>query len=207
MENSLPFILASGSPRRRELLSSLGVKFTINVPDIDEIQGANESPADCVRRLSRYKAQAVASDIDYPALILAADTVVVIPETETQEAVILNKPSDDDHARQMLLNLRGKAHEVYTGVTIMQTGSLPLQITRAILTQVFMRNLTDEELEAYVASGEPLDKAGGYAIQDQNFNPVERIEGSYSNVVGLPIEAVKEMLTDIGYLDQETNTL
>lgn len=194
---NLPFVLASGSPRRQELLSSIGVKFIVLLPDIDEIQLSGEEPADSVRRLSREKAQSVATQLAEPSIVLSADTVVVFVDGDDQK--ILNKPADDDHARQMLRSLRGKDHFVYTGVTLVVMGLMPIQITTSVQTTVRMRNFADNELEAYVATGEPLDKAGGYAIQDPNFKLVDSIEGSYTNVVGLPLEKLQEILQQIDY--------
>ena len=153
-----------------------------------------------MRRLSRDKAQNIASHLTMPAIILAADTVVSFKRDEFDKGLILSKPSDEDHARQILQVLRGKAHQIYTGITVLVCGLYPQQITTAVLTTVYMRSFSDDEIEAYISTGSPFDKAGGYAIQDKTFNPVERIEGSYTNVVGLPIETVEEILKYIGYL-------
>jgi len=197
MTTNLPLVLASGSPRRKQLLSSLGLTFSIATPDIDEVQMDDESPQDCVRRLSRCKARQIASGLNAPTLILAADTVVSLAKAPYGKAGILSKPADNEHAREMLLALRGKPHQIYTGVTLLRTGSAPLLLTTVVTTTVLMRNYSTEEMEAYIATGSPLDKAGGYAIQDEVFKPVEKIEGSYTNVVGLPIDEVRELFLDL----------
>lgn len=185
-------ILASSSPRRRELLGELGVTFRVIKPEIDETQHKGESPAAYVQRLSREKAQAVRRTLDAGAAVLAADTVVIEASGE-----ILGKPADADEARDMLLRLRGQVHRVCTAFTLLSESSA---ITRIVCTEVQMRDYDDDEISAYIATGDPFDKAGGYAIQHEGFNPVARIEGSYTNVVGLPVEAVKEALAEAGLL-------
>lgn len=185
-------ILASSSPRRRELLGELGVTFRVIKPEIDETQHKGESPAAYVQRLSREKAQAVRRTLDAGAAVLAADTVVI--ETSGE---ILGKPADADEARDMLLRLRGQVHRVCTAFTLLSESSA---ITRIVCTEVHMRDYADNEISAYIATGDPFDKAGGYAIQHEGFSPVARIEGSYTNVVGLPVEAVKEALAEAGLL-------
>lgn len=195
----IPLILASGSAGRKALLASLGVKFTVMVPVVDEIEAADGTPVDCVRRLSRSKAQQIAGQLGEPGAILAADSVVCFSKVPGGNSVILGKPADEDHARRLLQGLRGRDHQICTGVTLLRSGSEPCQITTAVFTIVWMRDFGDEELDAYIATGKPFDKAGGYAIEDDTFAPVERIEGSYSNVVGLPLEVVREMLAAIGF--------
>lgn len=197
------FILASGSPRRHELLTNMGIDFTIIRPDIDETRRPDEAPLDYVRRLSIEKADAVAARLDGdPALILAADTVVILaadPIGVAEDGELLGKPVDAADARRILTSLRGRAHTVCTALTLRRTGTDPQQITRLTQTQVHMRDYTDAEIDAYIATGDPFDKAGSYAIQHQGFNPVARIDGSYSNVVGLPTGTLRAMLTDIGW--------
>lgn len=198
-----PFILASSSPRRQQLIQSLGIEFTIIKPQIDETQKPDEAPLTYVMRLSKEKAQAVAARIEDDSVILAADTVVILAADTIgidESGEILGKPVDADDARQILTKLRNCPHQVVTGFTILQTGKNPLEITRTAATIVFMRDYTDNEMEAYIATGDPFDKAGSYAIQHEEFAPVERIEGSYENVVGLPIDDVKAALIEIGYL-------
>jgi len=201
-------ILASSSPRRRELLASLGIEFTIFKPDVDESQFPGEPPLAYVRRLSQQKAAAVAAQLPAPSTVLAADTIVILAADtlgidDTGE--ILGKPVDADDARYMLRRLRGRTHQVYTAITLrvqpLESGVSPSSTTTLTRTDVTMRNYTDAEIEAYIATGDPFDKAGSYAIQHEGFHPVERIDGSYTNVVGLPLETVQAMLADIGWPD------
>ncbi len=195
------FVLASGSPRRRELLASLGINFEIIKSDIDETQGADEAPYDYVRRLSIEKAETVAAKLSSAAYILAADTVVILAADTlgvTDAGEILGKPVDAADARAMLYRLRGRDHVVCTALTLLALGDAPQRLTELTRTTVTMRDYSDAEIDAYIASGDPFDKAGGYAIQHEGFHPVERIDGSYSNVVGLPVETLKLMLERIG---------
>ncbi len=201
-------ILASGSPRRRELIGSLGISFEVIKSDIDETQHAGEAPFAYVERLSIEKAQAVAQKMDEPLPILAADTIVVLGADGNgvdEQGEILGKPEDADDARHMLQRLRGRAHLVCTAITVLQHGDTPEQITRRTVTTVTMRDYSDAEIDAYIASGDPFDKAGGYAIQNETFAPVAHIDGDYNNVVGLPLEVVKQVLTQFGFA--LTNTL
>lgn len=173
--------LASASPRRRELLRLTGWAFTADAPRVDETPAADEAPSQTARRLARQKAEA--APVGPPGeWILSADTVVV------ESGRLLGKPSGAAEAEQMLLDLRGKDHRVVTAITLRNpaTGQV---IEEACETVVPMRAYGAEEAQAYVASGEPFDKAGGYAIQDPNFQPVDlvRLEGCYANVVGLPL--------------------
>lgn len=190
MTFDIPFILASGSPRRRELLGSLGIDFTIARPDIDEAQHEGEDPVGYVRRLSREKAEAVAARTSPPALILAADTTVIL------DGEILGKPADPAESREMLLRLRARDHSVCTALTLARLAEdqAPQYQTTHTCTTVWMRDYSDAEMEAYIASGDPFDKAGGYAIQHAGFAPVAKIEGSQTNVIGLPLETLRELL-------------
>jgi len=186
-------ILASSSPRRRELLAQLGLRFEIIKPDIDESRRTAEELVACAERLSREKAEAAAQLVDRgPALIISADTIVM------DGGALLGKPVDADDARRMLRRLRGRAHAVVTAFTLYRAGEAPRIITRHARTVVHMRDYSDAEIEAYVCSGDPLDKAGAYAIQNEAFRPVARIEGSYSNVVGLPLEELRAGLREFG---------
>lgn len=198
------FILASGSPRRKEILSSLGIEFTIIKPDIDETQHPGENPYAYVERLSQQKAAAVAERISGEAVILAADTIVVIAADTIgvmDDGDILGKPVDAEDARAMLARLRGVMHVVCTAITLLSIDAQGQrhQQTRLTRTRVTMRDYTDAEIEAYIATGDPFDKAGGYAIQHEEFAPVGRIEGSYTNVVGLPVDELREMLDSLRY--------
>ena len=186
-------ILASSSPRRRQLLQKLGLDFAVMKPQIDESRRPNESLTAYVERLSRQKAAAVAAMLgDEAAVVIAADTIVALADEP------LGKPYDADDARRMLKKLRGRRHQVYTAFTLHQTGRPPQIITTRVCTDVYMRDYADAEIEAYIASGDPLDKAGGYAIQNQAFHPVARIEGSYTNVVGLPLDELRAALGELG---------
>lgn len=194
-------ILASGSPRRRELLASLGVDFTVIKSDIDETQHPGEPPYDYVRRLSIEKAAAVAAKLESAAdVVLAADTVVILAADTlgvTESGEILGKPADADEARAILRRLRGRSHVVCTALTVRAPDHTLTELTR---TTVLMRDYTDAEIDAYIATGDPFDKAGAYAIQHETFRPVARIEGSYTNVVGLPLETLRPMLAAVGII-------
>lgn len=197
-------ILASSSPRRRELLSALGLAFTVVKPDIDETQRPGESPLDYVRRLSREKAARVAAQISQPAAVLAADTSVVLGADTLgidEQGEVLGKPAGAEEARRMLERLRGRVHQVCTAITlaVIQPGQPLTLLTEVARTDVLMRPYTDAEIAAYIATGDPFDKAGGYAIQHPVFRPVERIEGCFSNVVGLPVCTLRNALAGIGW--------
>ena len=182
-------ILASGSPRRAEILSSVGWEFEKRVADIDETEFLNEKPADYVQRLAREKAEAVAAHYEN-ALVLGADTIVVI------DGKIIGKPKDLADARRMLKLLSGRWHEVLTGVAILeiQSPKSKVQSLKTVVgiqrTRVKFAELSDAEIEFLVEKGEPLDKAGAYAVQAQAALFIEEIEGDYWNVVGLPINLV-----------------
>ncbi|MCU0272040.1 MAG: Maf family protein [Acidimicrobiales bacterium] len=172
-------ILASGSPRRHELLATFGLPFEIVVPDVDETPLPGEDPAAYVARLAEAKARAVDG-----ALVLAADTTVVV------DGAIIGKPEDpDDHAR-MIRRLSGRTHEVLTGVAL-HGRQLQVAVERSSVSFV---ELTESEVAWYVGTGEGTDKAGGYAVQGQGAIFVERVEGSVSNIVGLPLHRVRAML-------------
>ncbi|GAB4520718.1 MAG: Maf family nucleotide pyrophosphatase [Anaerolineales bacterium] len=173
-------VLASSSPRRRELLSLAGWMFHVLHVDVNEEILAGESPADYVRRLARLKAQAVAEQVRPGAVIIGADTAVV------DGADILGKPATVADADAMLRRLRGHTHQVYTGIAVFRPDDGFLADDLCV-TDVPMRDYSDEELRAYVASGDPLDKAGGYAIQHRDFHPVDALSGCYAGVVGLPL--------------------
>lgn len=177
-------ILASGSPRRRELLSRMGYDFEIQVPDVDEhVSG----PArEVVGVLSRRKAEAVAS-ARAEGVIIASDTLVSL------DGAALGKPEDAADARRMLRALSGRVHEVFTGVTIIDAATGRAQ-TRVVRTGVCFCELSDAEIDGYVATGEPMDKAGAYAIQGGAHGFVSALDGSYENVIGFPVDDIREML-------------
>ena len=196
------FILASSSPRRRELFGTLAIPYTIIKPDIDETQHADEAPLDYVERLSREKAMQVVTHLSQPSAVLAADTVVIL-SADTMgidgQGVILGKPLDAAEARDMLQRLRGRVHQVCTAMTllVLAEGDVQTSTTQITRTDVLMRDYTDAEIEAYIASGDPFDKAGSYAIQHPVFKPVARTDGCYTNVIGLPMCTLHTMLADI----------
>ncbi len=179
-------ILASASPRRAELLKAAGIDFIVKVSDIDESLIVGESPRDYVLRLSREKARAVAGKGD---LVLGADTTVVIDSAHGGE--IAGKPVDAQDARRMLKLLSGRRHEVLTGVSLVLDDRI---ISEVEVTQVEFALMTDVEIDWYISTGEPMDKAGAYGIQGYASRFIERIDGNYSNVVGLPVQLVYAML-------------
>jgi septum formation protein len=188
------FVLASASPRRQELLRHAGISFTVQPADIDESPLTGEAPADCAKRLAREKALAV-WQMRTQDIVLGADTIVVVDE------FILGKPVDAGDAARMLRLLSGRAHRVITGVCLAEPSAGQLQVapkvnTTSETTLVTMNDLSDAEICDYVATGEPMDKAGAYAIQGMASRWIPRIEGDYSNVVGLPVALVYRMLRE-----------
>ncbi len=177
------FILASKSPRRHELLQQLVDKFEIIVPVIDE--DINVSiPSDTAKIISKLKAYEIYQN--YPhATVLACDTIVVIDD------LLLGKPKDSADARRMLKLLSGRKHHVISGYTLINSKR---EVNRNVVTEVFFNELSDESIDAYIKSGSPFDKAGAYGIQDEQFNLVKKINGSYYNVMGLPVEDLKKFL-------------
>lgn len=190
-ENTPILILASSSPRRQELLGEAGIPFEIHPAHLNEELHAGERPLEYAQRLSREKAQAVARQ--YPQrYVLGADTIVVVDDA------VLGKPRDHADAVRMLRKLSGRGHQVITAVTLISVNGHT--DTRACTTQVYFRDLTMDEIQQYVTGGEPMDKAGAYAIQGGASLWTDRIEGEYSNVVGLPLSVVTEMLRTNGLL-------
>jgi len=181
-------ILASSSPRRSELLQQIGVRFTTDVADIDETPLPGETPADYVARLALAKARVVAQR--HPGrVVLGSDTTVVLNDR------ILSKPEDESQARQMLTELSGNSHQVMTAVALVQD-STEKQIT--VVTDVRFCELSAQQIDAYIATGEPADKAGSYGIQGLGAVLVASISGSYSNVVGLPLTETAALLGELG---------
>lgn len=181
-------ILASGSPRRVEILESVGWQFSACVADVDESINAGEVPEDYVIRLAREKAEAVAAKFP-DSIVLGADTTVVVDNQ------ILGKPEDEADARRMLRLLSGNWHEVLTGVAVVETGKTRAAMQR---TRVKFFEMTDDEIDFLAAEGDPLDKAGAYAVQAQAALFIEQIDGEYWNVVGLPINLVYRLVTQKG---------
>ncbi len=196
----LPLILASGSPRRRELLSLAGIEFQITVPSIDETQKRGETPKAMVARVAREKAQAVLDRVDLAfgeTLILAADTTVTLPSSGGRT---LGKPRSESEAKKMLKALSGREHWVFTGYCLIRagTGKKTKIVVKTVKTSVHIRRLTDLEIARYVATGEPMDKAGAYGAQGHGLSLIERVNGSFTNVVGLPLTEVLGDLKRIG---------
>jgi septum formation protein len=197
-------VLASASPRRQELLRNAGVSFTVYPTNIPELPRPEEGARDCAERLAREKARAAFRQ--HPgSFVLGADTIVVV------EGEILGKPRDEGDARRMLHLLSGRIHQVITGVCLagpqMGTGSQKLEPgfedTRSATTVVTMVPITDEEVRSYIATGEPMDKAGAYAIQGMASRWIPCINGDYFNVVGLPVALVFRMLQQHGFDGRE----
>ena len=185
----MKIVLASQSPRRRQLLGQMGLEFTTQSPEIDESAFHGRDARDLVEPLAREKARGVARQQTPDTLVIGADTVVVL------DGAILGKPRDGAEAKAMLAALSGRDHQVFTGVTLCQGDRI---LTQAEETQVTFRPLTGQEIRQYVSTGEPMDKAGAYGIQGLGGLLVEGIRGDYHNVMGLPICRLGRMLLDFG---------
>lgn len=189
-------ILASSSPRRQELLREIGIPFQVHAANINEDQLAGEAPIAYALRLAQEKAQAVAAQ--YPqSYVLGADTIVVV------DGEVLGKPIDHADAARILRRLSGRSHDVTTAVSLIAPFKVApgtLAETRASTTKVYFREIAEAEIQQYVAGGEPMDKAGAYAIQGGASRWTDRIEGEFSNVVGLPLSLVTEMLKTTGLM-------
>ena len=183
-----PLILASGSPRRRELLARMGYAFEICTPDVDE--HVTGHARDIVYALAQRKARAAAANYS-SGVIVASDTLVSL------DGVPLGKPADAAEARRMLMALSGREHEVFTGVCVLDAASGRCE-TRSVRTGVTFREIAPEEIDAYIATGEPMDKAGAYAIQGGAGRFVQALDGEFENVMGFPVEEVREMLAQFG---------
>lgn len=181
-------VLASGSPRRREILGALGLTVTVRLPDPEETIVPGESPESAVLRLAEQKADSVS--VAPSELVLAADTVVVL------DGDLLGKPADDREAIEMLMRLSGRSHEVFTGLALRVERRTESMVTR---TEVTFRSFDRVECESYVATGEPLDKAGAYGIQGFGSALVERIHGDFFNVMGLPVATLLRLFDSLGY--------
>lgn len=191
-------ILASASPRRQEFLRALGLDFQVRTADLDESRLEGESPAEMVTRLARAKAHTIVADLPGdlgPAVVIAADTTVALDDVE------LGKPASSDDAANMLTILRSRPHQVHTAIQILSVtgeGKIDWDVARLNSTTVHMRHYTDREMLDYIATGDPMDKAGGYAIQHRAFAPVERISGCAAGVMGLPLADLRAMLAPVG---------
>lgn len=186
MVQTKEIILASSSPRRRELLQNLGLAFTVITSDVDESIESELTPAQIVETLSLRKAKKVAEQREH-GIVIGSDTIVVLDHR------VLGKPVDEAEAFQMLLSLQGREHTVYSGVALIDASTGREEVAYSF-TQVKMRNLTEQEIRAYIASGEPMDKAGSYAIQGIGATLVEGIKGDYFTVVGLPLNLTAQLL-------------
>lgn len=180
-------ILASGSPRRASVLETLGLPFVVVVPAVDETAGEGEGPAELAERLARAKARRGAED---GSLALGFDTVVA------HRGEILGKPRDRADARSMILRLAGETHDVWSGIAVAASGRVESAVER---TRVRFRPVSPEEAESYVATGEPMDKAGAYGIQGMGAAFVERVEGDFFNVMGFPLPRFLELLGRFGW--------
>ncbi len=190
----MKLILASASPRRAEILRNAGIEFDVRTTDVDESRLIGELPGDYVRRLALAKAQSAAAKcgpVD-ETLILGADTVVLV------DADILGKPVSQNDARTMLRRLSGRIHEVHTGLALLRTTGAEQRVVEEV-TRVHFAPLTDREIEDYIATGEPFDKAGAYGIQGIGGRYVARIEGCYFNVMGLPLARLWSLLRQDGW--------
>lgn len=191
-------ILGSASPRRRELLTQIGVEFDVLVSDGEERYTSTE-PEEIVRELALAKAENVAAVAEHSkdCIIIGADTIVVL------EGEILGKPKDEEDAFRMLKNLQGRAHQVYTGTAFLDydADGNKSRILHAERTEVFVHAMTDAEIRRYIATGEPMDKAGGYGIQGKFAAYIDRIEGDYYNVVGLPVAYLYQQMKHLGVIE------
>lgn len=200
MDKLPALILASNSPRRRQLLALGGWDFNVQVADIDESILADESPRAYVERLAREKVDAVRVRAQVGQVILGADTTVVI------DGDILGKPANADEARAMLTRLRGRVHQVFTGIAALRVSANPRSATErdgellsdVVVTDVPMRAYSADEMERYILSGDPLDKAGAYGIQNPAFQPVTAMSGCYASVMGLPLCSLARLLERLG---------
>ena len=185
----MAIILASKSPRRQELMHLLGLEFTIHTADIDETMNPALPPEQEVARVSGLKAAEIAKTADADDVIVAADTIVVV------DGAVLGKPKDKADAQRMLRLLSGRGHEVMTGLSVWHEGRLRQQVVK---TRVHFRPMTDAEIAAYIATGEPMDKAGSYGIQGYGAIFIDHLEGDYFSVMGLPLCPLEHLLRGCG---------
>ena len=184
-----PLIVATASPNRRAILKDAGLAFETAVPETDETVREGESPEQYVKRLAEAKARSI-SGVDAQALILSADTCIDI------EGEILGKPRDEFHAKEMLARLSGQWHEVWGGIALRDDKAGTIDV-RGLCTRVKFQKLTDEMIDWYVSTGEPMERAGSYAIQGKGRSLVESVDGCFTNVIGLSLPAVFEMLSEL----------
>ena len=191
----MKLILASASPRRSEILRNAGMSFQVLSSAVDETPFPGETPTDLVKRLAESKAELVAARAVGPAMVIAADTIVAL------DGRLLGKPRSSDDARAMLRQISGRTHAVHTGLALVR---LPDAERRSAVetTLVTFAPLSDEDISQYLASGEPFDKAGAYAIQGRAGRFIPRIEGCYFNVMGLPLARLSQMLRELGWSEE-----
>lgn len=189
MNENETIVLASASPRRQELLRQIGCTFRVVVSDAEELSGDSISPDRLAAENARRKAKDVAAKEGGNVSVLGADTVVAV------DGMIMGKPKDAADAARMLRLLSGRQHFVYTGIALVYKGEVYGDVVR---TEVWVDELSEKEIDAYIATGEPMDKAGAYAVQGIAAKFIPRIDGSFSNVVGLPLHAVKELARKAG---------
>ncbi len=191
MKKDISLLLASQSPRRRELLSFLGLEFSATSADVDENILPDEKPADYVLRLAESKARASARDARDLGLVIGSDTAVVDADE------VLGKPRDTREAEMMLRQLRGRTHQVYTAIAVYDATSDKV-FSELCISDVPMREYSDAEMDAYIQTGDPMDKAGGYAIQHPDFHPVEKFSGCFASVMGFPLCHLTRTLKKMG---------
>ena len=188
------FVLASASPRRRELLTQIGIPFRICLSKKEE-ESSQKKPGDIVKELSYTKAKDVFDQGNQDAVVIGADTIVVYDEQ------VLGKPKDEEDAYKMIKMLQGKTHQVYTGVSVIWRPDNSIQVSSFYaVTDVELYGMSEEEIRAYIATNEPYDKAGGYAIQGYFARYVKQIQGDYNNVVGLPVGELYQILNSLNLL-------
>ncbi len=187
MKKNILFVLASKSPRRKELLQNIGIKAEIMPSNVDESVAEGLAPETMVEELSMLKATDVARSLDRNTVVIGADTCVCV------DGEIFGKPENSEDARRMLRALSGRSHEVYTGYCIVNCKD-GVAVSKCEKTKVFFRTLSEEEISSYIATNEPMDKAGAYGIQGKGSKFIERIEGDYFNVVGLPVCALTRLM-------------
>ena len=185
-------VLASNSPRRKELLSWTGLQFSLRPTEIDETPLPAELPQEYVQRLAATKARKTSGSAGFGELLLAADTTVA------DDKEIMGKPKDAADARRMLQQLRGRVHFVHTAIEVLSPSAGRVE-QELCSTRVRMRQFTDEEIDQYIKTGDPMDKAGAYAIQNQEFHPVDQLKGCYASVMGLPLCHLERVLQRMGY--------
>lgn len=194
--SDLSLVLASNSPRRKQILAWSGVPFSVRPADIDETPQEGESARAYVQRIALTKGRKMSGSAGFKELIVAADTTVAVDDE------IIGKPKNAEEARQILLKLRGRVHFVHTAIVVIAP-SKGLIERELCTTRVRMRRYTDEEINAYIRTGDPMDKAGAYAIQNESFHPVDQLKGCYASVMGLPLCHLERVLRRMGYGDRK----